>query len=386
MHRVERVVDVERDSFGNCLEGLAIKIDHRPAHAQQGANVWQILEPRDRRLRAQFPIGRRQIERHLEHRIASQTIGVVAVLIAGADQQEPKTNDIGQAVRHLQRDYISPGDIEEGSGFIVQDSGWVVTASHVLSASVPTNKVRVFFGSVRSRSGDRYQLFEVPGPLVSSDFGLLRFSPALGKTWPALRVLTGHQFSPSDAVTAYGFPFGMEITVRKGTVTNTFGPNGAIGTGAGLAPGMSGGPVVLGNSRCVVGIVTAGANYSGFDWFTPTTLAKPLLDVPPAQFVTEAVGRPAVCDDTKSKRYFLERGGAYLAGHDWDRAIDIYNQAIALYPKEVDFFKDRGEAHLENRDYDAAIKDYDAAISLDPHYAEHYYNRGQAYFGNHDYE
>jgi hypothetical protein len=101
MHRVERVVDVERDSLGNFSEGLAIKIDHRPAHAQQGANVRQILEPRDRRLRAQFPIGRRQIERHLEHRIASQTIGVVAVLVAGADHQEPKTNDIGQAVRDL---------------------------------------------------------------------------------------------------------------------------------------------------------------------------------------------------------------------------------------------------------------------------------------------
>ena len=101
MQRVERVVDVERDSLGNFSEGLAIKIDHRPAHAQQGANVRQILEPRDRRLRAQFPIGRRQIERHLEHRIASQTIGVVAVLVAGADHQEPKTNDIGQAVRDL---------------------------------------------------------------------------------------------------------------------------------------------------------------------------------------------------------------------------------------------------------------------------------------------
>src|SRR5271165_5323242 len=75
MHRVERVVDVERDSFGNFSEGLAIEIEHCPAHAQQGANVRQILEPRDRRLRAQFPIGRRQIERHLEHRIASQTIG-----------------------------------------------------------------------------------------------------------------------------------------------------------------------------------------------------------------------------------------------------------------------------------------------------------------------
>ena len=101
MHRVERVVDVEPDSFGNFLEGLAIKIDPRPPHAQQGANVRQILKPRDRRLRAQLPIGRRQIERHLEHRIASQTIGVAAVLVTGADRQEPKTKDIDQAVRDL---------------------------------------------------------------------------------------------------------------------------------------------------------------------------------------------------------------------------------------------------------------------------------------------
>jgi hypothetical protein len=30
----------------------------RAAHAQQGAGVWQILQPRDRRLRTQFAIGR----------------------------------------------------------------------------------------------------------------------------------------------------------------------------------------------------------------------------------------------------------------------------------------------------------------------------------------
>src|SRR5208283_998474 len=70
MHRIERVVDVERDSLRNFSEGLAIKINHRPAHAQQGANVRQILKPRDRRLRAQFPIGRRQIQ----HRAASKSL------------------------------------------------------------------------------------------------------------------------------------------------------------------------------------------------------------------------------------------------------------------------------------------------------------------------
>ena len=58
MNRVECVVDVERDPFGNLVEGLAIKIDHGAAHAQQGAGVWQILQPRDRRLRTQFAIGR----------------------------------------------------------------------------------------------------------------------------------------------------------------------------------------------------------------------------------------------------------------------------------------------------------------------------------------
>ena len=99
--RVERVVDIERDPFGNLGERLAIEIDHRPTHSQQGANVGQVLQPRDCRLRAQFAIRRRQIERHLEHRIAAQGIGVVAVLVAGADHQQPKANDVRQAVGDL---------------------------------------------------------------------------------------------------------------------------------------------------------------------------------------------------------------------------------------------------------------------------------------------
>ena len=44
--RIERVVDVQRDPFGYRGEGLAIQIDHRPAHPQQGANVRHIFQPR----------------------------------------------------------------------------------------------------------------------------------------------------------------------------------------------------------------------------------------------------------------------------------------------------------------------------------------------------
>jgi hypothetical protein len=48
VHRVERVVDIERDPFGNLGERLAIEIDHRPPHSQQRANVRQVLQSRDR--------------------------------------------------------------------------------------------------------------------------------------------------------------------------------------------------------------------------------------------------------------------------------------------------------------------------------------------------
>ena len=58
MDRVERVVDIERDPFGNPLEGLAIKIDHGATHAQQGASIGQVFKTRDGRLRTQLAIGR----------------------------------------------------------------------------------------------------------------------------------------------------------------------------------------------------------------------------------------------------------------------------------------------------------------------------------------
>ena len=83
--RIERVVDVQRDPFGNRGEGPAIQIDHRPAHPQQGANVRQI--PSNRDIVDCEHNSRSMGERSsaiLEHRITAQRIGVVAVLVAGA--------------------------------------------------------------------------------------------------------------------------------------------------------------------------------------------------------------------------------------------------------------------------------------------------------------
>ena len=59
MYRVEGVVDVERDAPGNLVKGLAIKIDHGAAYAQQRASIGQVFQSRDCRLRTQLAIGRR---------------------------------------------------------------------------------------------------------------------------------------------------------------------------------------------------------------------------------------------------------------------------------------------------------------------------------------
>ena len=98
MNRVERIVDVERDPFGNLLEGLAIKIDHGAAHAQQGPSIGQVFQTGDGRLRTQFAIRRQQIERHLEHGIAAQIGCVVAVFVTCCDHQQTKPDDLGERV------------------------------------------------------------------------------------------------------------------------------------------------------------------------------------------------------------------------------------------------------------------------------------------------
>lgn len=104
MHGIEGVVEVEDDAARHLAEGRAVERDHRPAHRpahpQQGAGAWQVLQPRDGRLRAPRGAVRRAVERQLEHGVVSQRVGVVAVLVASRDHQQAEAQDVGDAVHH----------------------------------------------------------------------------------------------------------------------------------------------------------------------------------------------------------------------------------------------------------------------------------------------
>lgn len=85
---------------------------------------------------------------------------------------------------------------------------------------------------------------------------------------------------------------------------------------------------------------------------------------------------------------FINRGIAYYANGDKDRAIADFDQAIQLDPKGAKgaaAYNNRGRMYHVKGDEDRAIADFNQAIQLDPKYAVAYYNRGTAYCAKKDY-
>src|SRR5262249_55243812 len=79
---------------------------------------------------------------------------------------------------------------------------------------------------------------------------------------------------------------------------------------------------------------------------------------------------------------YSNRGKAFYAKGDNDRAIADYTQAIQL-DRGAHPYNSRGDAYLAKGDYEHAIADYDRVIELDPNNSHAYLKRGVAnlYFG-----
>src|SRR5436189_5318220 len=61
--------------------------------------------------------------------------------------------------------------------------------------------------------------------------------------------------------------------------------------------------------------------------------------------------------------------------HEYDRAIEDYDQAIRLDPNLAAAFTNRGAVYTEKQEYDRAMQDLDRAIELDPDDALAFNNR-----------
>jgi tetratricopeptide (TPR) repeat protein len=71
---------------------------------------------------------------------------------------------------------------------------------------------------------------------------------------------------------------------------------------------------------------------------------------------------------------------------EFDKAIDLYTQALALVPNNAYAYAWRGGARCNLCQFAAALADYNEAIRLDPNQPLYYSGRGSAYsgLGKHD--
>ena len=76
---------------------------------------------------------------------------------------------------------------------------------------------------------------------------------------------------------------------------------------------------------------------------------------------------------------FKNRGVAYRAKGDPDRAIADYSEAIRLDPKDAFTFVGRGGVFSYKGDFERAIADYNEAIRLNPKSSLAYFARGRSY-------
>ena len=76
---------------------------------------------------------------------------------------------------------------------------------------------------------------------------------------------------------------------------------------------------------------------------------------------------------------YNNRGNAYTAKGDYDRAIQDFDQSIKLNRTYTKPFNNRGVAYLRKGEYDLAIKAFDEAIKLSPNYGGAFANRAGAY-------
>lgn len=170
-----------------------------------------------------------------------------------------------------------------GTGFIVHQSGYVLTCNHVFPDKpeyVSVERTAVI--------GGRYGT-ALPIKIIRRDeqADLMLLKLPQGKPWRSVK--SAAEARVGSDVVAFGFPTDMEMVDTPGSITGV-DSDGRWLTSAGLNHGMSGGPA-FDRSGAVIGIVQGGhEELKALDLLTPISFATSLLQSVNSPLVTSNSG------------------------------------------------------------------------------------------------
>jgi putative serine protease PepD len=204
---------------------------------------------------------------------AATSAGVVDIGARGVSSASEQPTPFGGAPQQ-------PRSTATGAGFVIDDDGHIVTASHVVDGA---SSITITFEDGRTRSAT------LLGQDDATDVAVLKIDPD-GLTLHPLKLARSSSLNVGDEVAAIGAPFGYGRSISTGIVSGVDrtmkAPNGftvahAIQTDAALNPGNSGGPL-LNAAGEVVGIAdqiaTGGSEQSaGVGFAVPIDLVTASL-------------------------------------------------------------------------------------------------------------
>lgn len=144
-----------------------------------------------------------------------------------------------------------------GSGFLVEDDGYILTNSHVIDQA---DEIIVTFGDGHDATNSKEYSAKIVGQDPKTDIAIIKITP--DKKIPSLKMGDSNKLQIAEWVMAIGNPFGFAQSVTVGVVSAKGRVIGAgpydefIQTDASINPGNSGGPLLNLNGE-VVGINSA---------------------------------------------------------------------------------------------------------------------------------
>jgi S1-C subfamily serine protease len=161
------------------------------------------------------------------------------------------------------------GEGGQGSGFVLDDEGYVVTNAHVVTIDEEDGVQEAEQVFVQFSDGNRVAA-EIVGRDPNADVALLKLDPEGLKLTPLL-LGSSDDLEVGAPVAAIGSPFGEEQSLSVGVVSavdrniqslTRFGIGDAIQTDAAINPGNSGGPLLDARGR-VIGVNAQIKSQSG---------------------------------------------------------------------------------------------------------------------------